>query len=131
MSLVSKIRRSVKASSQKMFFWRDFEKFNSDATQVRRALRILVGEGVLIQTGGGSYVKTIISKATGNTIPSLTLEEMGRLYLQKKDIRFDVSQAVKNYNSGLTTQIPVNPSFVTQKKVTAKIGYKGKYVNFC
>jgi len=130
MSLKRKIKKSIQASRQSMFFCADFKKFSSDTNQIRRALRELASEEVIIRSGGGSYVKTKDSRLTKNKIPTLFLEEMGRVYLEKKGVRFSYPSSVANYNAGRSTQIPSKPKFITRKKVSAKVGYKGNFVVF-
>jgi hypothetical protein len=75
--------------------------------QVSRALKALVEDGVLIKLGYGIYAKAKKSKYTNRTVLLDAFESVCVEALKRLGIRWELGQALKDYNEGKTQQVPV------------------------
>lgn len=60
--------------------------------------------------GYGIYAKAEISKYTNTPVIKISFTDACTQILDRLGIRWDLTKAQKAYNSGLTTQVPVQPS---------------------
>lgn len=102
--------RMRRRAKDDVFLPREFTDL-SDEDQVLRVLRNLVKEGRLMKIGYGVYARAVCSRITGrpmvdsaNGFSSAALQALTKL-----GVDWEPSSAVKAYNEGRSTQIPVNP----------------------
>lgn len=84
--------------------------------QVGRVLAKLVGNGTLVRVSKGVYAKTRVNKFTGKLAPAGTFESIAAETFRKLGIDIKPGRAARDYNAGLTTQIPVAPVVSTGKR---------------
>lgn len=96
--------------------------------QVGRVLRVLVRKGEIVKIGYGLYAKTAISVISGQRIPAKPLPGLAKEALQRLGVKTTVSSVEKEYNEGVTTQVPTGRVIAVKGRVSRKIGYNGIYV---
>jgi hypothetical protein len=127
--LESRMKYRVKRTSSGVFLRGDFLDL-SDYDQVGRALADLVRKGILIKLGYGLYARAKVSSLTGKrvpekSLPSLAVEAMGKL-----GVKVAPTRAEKDYNAGVSTQVPTGRLVAVKSRISRKIGYGGKYINY-
>lgn len=127
--LESRMKYRVKRTSSGVFLRGDFLDL-SDYDQVGRALADLVRKGILIKLGYGLYARAKVSSLTGKrvpekSLPSLAVEAMGKL-----GVKVAPTRAEKDYNAGVSTQVPTGRLVAVKSRISRKIGYDGKYINY-
>lgn len=128
--IVRRIRRFVAHRRALVFVRADFEELGSRAS-VNRALRLLTHEGALVRIGLGLYAKSKRSVLTGKPIPVRPLEVLAPIALQKLGVKIRESKAVREYNSGRTSQVPSGVVLDTgRRRVTRRIGFGGTFVQY-
>ncbi len=130
-TLESKIKYRISRSKDDVFVLKDFEDL-SDRDQVGRALRSLAenNDYGLAKISRGMYAKTRIARRTGEVILSNTLSELAREGLSKLGVTVLRSQALIDYNSGKTTQVPTGRLVAVKGRVTRKIEYDDNVVEY-
>lgn len=130
MDITARIKRSVANRSDDVFLREEFDRFGSQA-QVGRALLQMQREGAMVRLGKGIYAKAKPSVLSGKPIPAQPLEVLAPLALEKLGIRVGPSRLVRAYNEGRSTQIPAGVVFdIAKQRVTRKIGFNGKFVQY-
>ena len=98
---------------------------------VSRVLAKLVRDGVLVHVSKGAYAKTRINKFTGKPTPAATLEQIAAELFRKLKIDVSPGRLVRDYNDGLTTQIPMQAIVSTGKRrIRRKIEVSGRKVHY-
>lgn len=130
-TLLEKIKLRIKKSTDRVFILNDFGDFieQYDYNKVLRALRTLVKDGLLIKIGKGIYAK---NKAFSNGMIALcaNIGDLACEALEKLGVKTDKSQYWKDYNNGISTQIPTGIVIAVSKRVRRKISYNGYEVVF-
>ena len=126
-TIKDRIRKSIKASKDKVFMRADFSKFGGYA-QIGRALKELVNEKGLVRMGYVVYVQAEISLLSGNSIPTIFLTEVGLQVMKKLGVNADVGYFQRMYREGKSTQIPMRYVIAVSKPVTRKIKWGKKEV---
>lgn len=85
-----------------------------------RALRTLVKEGLLIKIGQGIYAKTKIF-SNGMVALCANIGDLACEALKKLGIKTDKSQYWKDYNNGISTQIPTGRVMQLIKEYVVKL----------
>lgn len=130
MNIVDRVKRSVSQSGAKVFIRKDFESFGSSA-QVTRAVQKLVQEQKLVRIGQGVYARAKPSVLSGQPIPERPLEELAPEALKKHGYVVRPSRAVRDYNAGLTTQIPAGVVLNTgSNRVTRKLEFGAQKIRY-
>ncbi|MBR2081492.1 MAG: hypothetical protein IJ876_00520 [Elusimicrobiaceae bacterium] len=124
-SLISKIYKKVQRSQDVAFVLADFYTYSTDTDQLLRALRRLVADNVLIRIGKGAYAKAKLSVITNDYVPMGGIIGAGRQALQKLGIKIYPTQAEKDYNSGISTQVLTGRVVGVNKRVSRVISFKG------
>jgi hypothetical protein len=75
-------------------------------SRVTRAINSLIAEGKIVRLGYGVYAKARPSSLTGNPIPRKTLDELAPEIFSELNVPFTYGEAISDYVSGRTTQIP-------------------------
>ena len=102
--------RIARKRGEDVFLPREFADLGG-ADQVLRVLRILVREKRLVRLGYGVYGRAVVSRLSGDPILYSQGGFIGaaRQALTKLGVKWEPSDAERDYNEGRSTQIPVNP----------------------
>ncbi|MDZ7858875.1 DUF6088 family protein [Sphaerotilus sp.] len=130
MNITDRIKRSVLRRHELVLRPADFQAFGSEAS-VKRALKELVDQGLLVRLGVGLYAKAKRSVLSGQPIPVRPLEELGPMALARLGVELRESIRIRDYNAGRTTQVPTGIVVNTgRRRITRKIGFNGKFVEY-
>lgn len=128
-TLSYKISARIARKKEAVFVREDFEDIGG-YDQIGRILRQLATEGKLIRIGYGLYAKAKRSMLTGEIVPTLPLPDLAREALERLGVETGISQLKRDYNAGLTTQVPTGRRIAVKGRVSRKIGYDGNYVSY-
>ena len=113
------------------FLRSEFSSCSKSRAGVDKALRALVEKGVLVRLGYG-----VLSR--GKRIPELNMTGLtqpigvlAREALTKLGAEPKTNSALRSYNEGRSTQVPVWLAFeVGDKRISRKIGFGQRWVNY-
>jgi hypothetical protein len=102
--------RIARKRGDDVFLTREFRDLGGE-DQVLRVLRTLVREKQLVRIGYGGYGRAVVSRLSGDPILYSRNGFVGaaRQALTKLGVKWEPSEAEREYNEGRSTQIPVNP----------------------
>ncbi|MBV8037719.1 DUF6088 family protein [Roseateles sp.] len=130
MYIVNRLRRSLANRNADVFLRAEFDSFGSTA-QVNRALAELRNKGVLVKLGVGVYAKAKPSVLSGKPIPVKPLEVLAPEILKKLGVQTCQSRQTRDYNAGISTQIPSGVVINTGKRrIQRKLGFNGRLVQY-
>lgn len=130
MNITDRIKRSVQRRGELVFRPTDFQAFGSEAS-VKRALKELIDQGLLVRLGVGLYAKAKRSVLSGQPIPARPLEVLGPMALTRLGVELCEPARTRDYNAGRTTQVPTGIVVNTgRRRITRKIGFNGKFVEY-
>ncbi|WP_238212508.1 DUF6088 family protein [Caballeronia novacaledonica] len=115
LSVEQRILRSIRQRHGVVILRSDFSRFGS-ASQVGRALAKLVAASVLIRVGHGLYAKTRVNRFTGRLTPAAPFESIAAEAFRRLGIVVGPGKLAREYNSGRSTQIPMQPIVSTGKR---------------
>ena len=127
--LESRMKYRIKRAGGSVFLRGDFLDL-SGYDQVGRVLSGLVRQGVLIKLGYGLYARAKLSSLTGKCVPEKSLSRLAVEAMEKLGVDVALSKAEKDYNAGLTTQVPTGRLIAVNGRISRKIGYDGKYISY-
>jgi len=130
-SLKSRVERRVLKKQTDVFTPKDFANLGGE-DQVLRALRILTREQKLIRLGYGVYARARKSALTGRVVlanPQGFLA-VGRQALDRLNVKWELTSAQLDYNSGKSTQIPINPVIRIKGRFSRKLRYGNTEIVF-
>lgn len=122
-----KVSARIARKNNAVFVRKDFEDLGG-YDQIGRILRQLAAAGKLIKIGYGLYAKAERSTLTGEIVPVLPLPDLAREALKRLGVQTGISKLTRDYNAGLTTQVPTGRKIAIKGRVSRKIGYDGTYV---
>ncbi len=124
-TLQQKMADRIAEKSDDVFLTREFSDLGGE-DQVLRALRCLVSKGELIRLGYGVYGRATISGLSGLPIlhSSNGFSGASRQALTKLGVEWEVTEAEKAYNSGSSTQVPVNPAVRIKGRFSRRLRYR-------
>lgn len=128
-TLSYKVSARIARKNDAVFVREDFADIGG-YDQVGRILRQLAAEEKLIRIGYGLYAKAQRSTLTGEIVPVLPLPDLAREALNRLGIQTGISKLTRDYNAGLTTQVPTGRKIAIKGRVSRKIGYDGTYVSY-
>ncbi len=128
-TLSYKVSARIARKNNAVFVREDFVDIGG-YDQVGRILRQLAAEEKLIKIGYGLYAKAQRSPLTGEIVPVLPLPDLAREALNRLGIQTGISKLTRDYNAGLTTQVPTGRKIAIKGRVSRKIGYDGTYVSY-
>src|SRR3989339_223351 len=120
--LKDKIYLRITLKSNCVFLRSDFEDLG-DYDQVGRVLKNLVQESKIIKLGYGLYARAEISSLNGQVIPEKNLPELAAEALKRLGVTVTTSSSEKEYNAGLSTQVPTGRLIAVKGRVVRKIGF--------
>jgi hypothetical protein len=102
--------RIARKRGDDVFLTREFRDLGGE-DQLLRVLRTLVRENQLVRLGYGVYGRAIVSQLSGDPILYSKNGFLGaaRQALTKLGVKWEPSEAERDYNERRSTQIPVNP----------------------
>lgn len=115
MKLEDRMNRSIKQRAGVVVLRSDFAGMASDS-QIGRILARFVAEGKLVRVSKGAFAKTRINKFTGEPTAAGTLETIAAELFRKLGINIEISTLVAEYNSGKSTQIPMDATVNTGRR---------------
>ncbi len=128
-TLRGKVAYRIKRSKMPVFVRQDFKDL-AGYDQVGRALKELVGRGLLIKLGYGAYARAKKSSISGNLVPEKPLSDLTKILLKKLGIQAAPSLAQRAYNAGQSTQVPAGRVIGVNRRINRQVGYNGKYISF-
>jgi hypothetical protein len=128
-TLSYKVSARIARKNNAVFVREDFAELGG-YDQIGRILRQLAAEEKLIRIGYGLYAKAKRSLLTGELVPVLPLPDLAREALDRLCVETGISQLKRDYNAGLTTQVPTGRRIAVKGRVSRKIGYDGTYVSY-
>lgn len=128
-TLSYKVSARIARKNKVVFVREDFEDIGG-YDQIGRILRQLATDGKLVKVGYGLYAKAKRSTLTGEIVPVLPLPALAKEALERLGIEIGTSKLEKDYNAGITTQVPTGRKIAIKGRVSRKIGYKGAYVSY-
>lgn len=121
MKLEDRMKRSIAKRAGLVVLASDFASMGS-ASQVGRVINRLVSTGRLVKVSKGAYAKTRINRFTGAPTPAGTLEVIAGELFDKLGIAVAPSALVADYNSGKSTQLPMQATVSTgSRRITRKV----------
>ncbi len=101
-----------------------------DPRQVSRALKALVEDGDLIKLGYGVYVKAEKTPYSDQSIMTVSLAEACAEALNRLGVRWELGQAIKDYNKGKTQQVPAKFIVRLKDRFRGQLGVGSRKVVF-
>jgi hypothetical protein len=130
MNITRRIKKSIQCRTELVFLPNEFLSFGSEAS-VKRALKELTTQCVLVRLGFGVYAKAKLSVISGQPIPVKPLEVLAPQALTKLGIKVKESNQTAQYNSGRSTQVPTGVVVnIGRQRVTRKIGFNGTFLQY-
>lgn len=110
--------------SDVVFLTREFAALAGE-NQVLRALRALVREGHLVRLGYGVYGRAIKSSLSGKPVlySPHGFSGAAREALDKLGVKWEPTEAERDYNEGRSTQVPVNPVLRVKGRFRRQLRY--------
>jgi len=101
------------------------------AAQIGRVLSCLLERGKLVRVSKGVFAKTRINKFTGASTPAATFEAIAAETFKKLGVAVQPGQLASEYNSGQSTQIPMESVISTGKRrISRKIQVGSRTVKY-
>lgn len=130
MKLEDRIVRSIKQRKGVVILRSEVAPLGS-AAQVSRVLSKLVGEGRLVRVSKGVFAKTSVNKFTGKLTPAAPFESIAAETFRKLNVKVGPGRLAREYNSGATTQIPMDGVVNTgTRRISRKISVGSKTVKY-
>lgn len=130
MTVESRIIRSIGRRKSIVVLRSEVAPLGSTA-QVGRVLAKLVRNGRLVRVSQGVYAKTRVSKFTGQLAPAASFETIAAETFRKLGIEVQPGHLAREYNAGVTTQIPVDSVVSTgRRRIRRKIRVGRKAVAY-
>jgi hypothetical protein len=124
----------IQSSEHNAFFRKDFLDLGGTYVQVGTVLKELCAEETLRKVGHGIYGKTelcTVEPYVGRVILSAGITELAPEALTRLGFKVVPSQAVLDYNSGVSTQVPTGRRLRIQgKRTKRKIQYRKALITY-
>jgi hypothetical protein len=98
----------------------------SNARQVSRGLKYLVEDGALVKLGLGVYAKSRESEYLDCPVIRSGFTEACIEALSRLGVKWEPSQAIKDYNSGKSQQVPARFEVRLKNRFRRKIAYENQ-----
>lgn len=128
-TLEMKVMKRIARKRGDVFLREDFDDLGG-YDQVGRVLKQLVAKGTLLKIGLGIYTRAVPSPFDGRPVPVKGVSRLMKEALGRIGVEASPSQAERDYNAGLTTQVPTGRVVGVNKRVRRKLGYNGWSVRF-
>ncbi|WP_219846199.1 DUF6088 family protein [Burkholderia diffusa] len=128
--LKDRVTRSIRRRTGVVVLRSELAKLGS-SSQLTRVLRILVDTGRLVRVGHGIYAKTRTNRFTGRYAPAAPFEAIAAEVFRKLGIDVGPGTLARDYNSGVSTQIPMVAVVTTgRRRITRRIQVGSKSVTY-
>lgn len=129
------LKRKINSLAGQVFSRSDLSRNHSNREQLRlnRALNTFMEEGFLIKISHGLYAKAeLMTFPNGKTKPVLqeSFEDVAIEALNKLAIKWEFGRAIKEYNAGKTTQIPIALTVRLKSRFRGTISAEGRSILF-
>jgi hypothetical protein len=126
--------QKIQSSGHNAFFRKDFLDLGGTYVQVGTVLKELCAEEKLRKVGHGIYGKTelcTVEPYVGRVILSAGITELAPEALTRLGFKVVPSQAVLDYNSGVSTQVPTGRRLrIKGKRTKRKIQYRKASITY-
>ena len=113
--------RSIALRKGEVLLRADFDRMGS-ASQVSRALKMVVSDGKLVRLGYGTYAKPQPRPLSGKPIPRQPLEALAWEAMERLGVKINLGKALNDYATGSTNQIPMSVTFNTgDRRISRKL----------
>ncbi|WP_233799803.1 DUF6088 family protein [Paraburkholderia sp. HP33-1] len=130
MKLEDRIARSIKRRKGIVILRSDVAPLGS-TTQVGRVLAKLVRDGKLVRVSKGVFAKTRANRFTGKLAPAAPFEVIAAETFRKLRIEVQPGRLAREYNTGKTTQIPMDGAVSTgRRRIRRKIQVGSRVVKY-
>lgn len=120
--------RSIALRKGEVLLRADFDRMGS-ASQVSRALKMVVSDGKLVRLGYGTYAKAQPSPLSGKPIPRQPLEALAWEAMERLGVKINLGKALNDYATGSTNQIPMSATFNTgDRRISRKLAVGNRSV---
>ena len=127
-TLEKRIINRIECKRGDVFLRSDFKDLGG-YDQVGRVLRELVRTGMLLKVSYGLYTRAVKSLLSGNPVPPRGLETLTEA-LRRVGVEIVQTRLEREYNAGLTTQVPTGRVVGVRRRVRRKFGYDGINLSF-
>ena len=103
----------------------DFEDLGS-YRQISRVFKVLIDNNKLVKIGAGVYAKAYLSEMLNIPIIQGGFGQACKEALTRKGIKWELGTAAKEYNAGLTTQVPVRTTVRLKSRYRGTLSYGGR-----
>lgn len=121
-SITFKVLKQIEALRGDVVLRSDVAAF-ADPRQISRALNRLVQSGRLVKLGYGVYAKLARSEIAQTTYLKEGVLPTMRAVLNRLNIRWEPSPEELDYQTGRSTQIPVNPTTKLKDRFRRQLRY--------
>jgi hypothetical protein len=131
MTILNWIQMRINRAKGYVFSRTDFTDIGG-YSQVGKALKTLVEQGLLLRIGYGLYTKSRINRFTGELMPSSPggLDGVFMEVFEKLGVPYEMDTLSQMYLDGKSPHIPASIQFTTDKKrFTRKIIVSNKAIN--
>lgn len=94
--------------------------------QVSRVFKKLMDDNKLVKIGSGVYAKAYLSEMLNTPIIEGGFGQACKEALTRKGIKWELGTAAKEYNAGLTTQVPVRTTVRLKSRYRGTLSYGGR-----
>ena len=124
------LQEVIAASEGEVVLRRDLRD-HASPSQLSRALRQLMEDGKLVRIGSGVYAKARPSPLSGRPVPRQILEVLAAETFDRLGIAWELGEAQRLYNAGLTTQVPWRTTFDTgHRRISRRLRVGQRVVNY-
>lgn len=109
---------------------RDFDRLGGSYSQTTRIFKKFITEKRIVRLGVGIYAKAYASQYTDKPLIKGGIDSAFNETLKKLGVSFDSGTAEKEYNSGLTTQIPARKVIRLKSRFRRQIAYGKAHLIF-
>jgi hypothetical protein len=127
-TLETRILNRIERKRGDVFLRSDFRDLGG-YDQVGRVLRDLVRKGTLLKVSHGLYTRAVKSPFSENPVPPKGLETLTEA-LRRVGVEVVQTRLEREYNAGLTTQVPTGRVVGVRRRVRRKIGYDDINLSF-
>lgn len=122
-SIIFKVLKRIETLSGGIILRSDIADI-ADPRQISRALDRLVKNGQITKLGYGVYAKLNRSQVTNTTYLKEGVLPTMRLALTKLNVRWEPSLEEQAYQTGQSTQIPINPATRIKSRFRRQLRYR-------
>jgi hypothetical protein len=126
-SFVDIVRGYLNKISGTVILRKDMDSLGS-SRQISRAFKCLVESGELVKLGYGIYAKAETSEYLNRPVIKSGFTEACIEALNRLGVKWEPSQAIKDYNAGKSQQVPARFEVRLKSRFRRKIEYGSRYL---